>query len=179
MTQIRKILLDVDGVVADFVGGALEFHQVDNNPYALEENKGKYTLEDMCGISRSEFFGEMGYEFWLGLSLMPEAIQIFNACAEAVGSQNVCFLTSPVMTRGCLDGKRAWLNKYFPRQPYLIGNDKGFCAAPGHLLVDDADSNVNRFTAEGGRAFLVPRPWNSSHAFNGSIVSELRRWLGL
>jgi 5'(3')-deoxyribonucleotidase len=51
------------------------------------------------------------------------------------------------------------------------------CARSDQLLIDDNDTNVERFRARGGRAILFPRPWNRNHELSGDPMSHLREEL--
>jgi hypothetical protein len=41
-----------------------------------------------------------------------------------------------------------------------VHGGKGVFGRPDHLLIDDYDQNVQRFTESDGQAILVPMPWN-------------------
>jgi hypothetical protein len=52
-------------------------------------------------------------------------------------------------------------------------------SGPDCVLVDDSDKHCNAWTAAGGYAILVPRPWNSQHRAVGCEESVIRRGLKL
>ena len=164
-----RCLLDMDGVLADWAGGACRLHGI-ANPYDDPKNHGQYRLEDLTGLPKAQFFGRMGEEFWADLDPTPDCFDIVEVAESVFGNDNVCILTSPVATHGCPEGKRRWLRRHLPRfyhsRRYLIGAAKQFCAGPYSVLVDDSDANVDLFRSDPwcGYAVLVPRPWNSGHA---------------
>ena len=97
-----------------------------------------------------------------------------NACAEAVGRENVCIATSPTKDPECLAGKLEWIHDHFPdwmHRQYAITPRKHLFARPDSLLIDDYHENIERFKAHGGHGILVPRPWNEHWA------SDPRRYL--
>lgn len=159
-----KVLLDIDGVLADFVGGACRLHGVDN-PYDKQENLGHYEIQDLIGISGPPFWDPMGEEFWAGLDVYPWAHQIVHDLEALYGLDNICLLTSPVRTPGCTRGKMHWIETHFPMldRQFLIGPMKEVCAHGNSILFDDSESNCHKFRKAGGRAFLVPGRWNRKY----------------
>lgn len=168
MNLERKCLLDMDGVLADFIGGLFKLRGVPRvDPTAFE-----------C-VSRGEW-EKMDFDFWANLEPTPEFAPILGTVEEIFGRENVCLLTSPCMTRGCHDGKYAWIRKHLPeyKRRYLIGPAKHFCAGPNTYLVDDSDDNCDAFVKAGGQAFLVPRAWNALRAWKVSdMLSHVRFYL--
>jgi len=160
-----KVLLDLDGVITNFVGAACEFHRV-ANPYARSENLGVYNIEKLTGIYGDDFWGGLDMAFWSNLPMMPFSGGIINLLEETYGQENICILTSPIRTAGCINGKMAWIKRNMPkyRRQFLIGPMKEACAHPNSILFDDCDANIERFEAAGGNAFLIPAPWNSKHS---------------
>ncbi len=61
--------------------------------------------------------------------------------------------------------KIVWLRQRFGPEfkSFLLGSQKYFCAAPGHVLIDDSDKNCKAFEKWGGKAILFPQYWNSRH----------------
>jgi len=158
-----KILLDMDGVLADFVQGTCDLHNLPN-PYEKEENLGKYNLEELLGISRTQMFTGMKYEFWRHLKKLPEADQLVEFLIDTYGVNNICICSKPSNNTACPEGKKEWIQKYYPMfKNVMFTNAKHFCANNRSILVDDHTQNVGDFLSHGGNAVLVPRPWNLLH----------------
>lgn len=171
MTQ--RIFLDIDGVLADFIAGAACLHRQDPASVRTWDFFGQW------GLTASDFWTPMGYDFWVNLPLTVEAREVVERCEKTVAPANVCLLTSPCETAGCLEGKRDWVRKHFPQftRRCLIGAAKEFCASPESLLVDDHDKNCDAFTAAGGAACLFPRPWNANHSSANWPIVALQKAL--
>lgn len=173
-----KCLLDLDGVLVDFVGGMCRAH-CRANPYDEDRNSGQYEITDLWGMSATEFWEPADAEFWAGLEMCPDGHQILEACVSLFGTDNVCLLTSPSLNEGATDGKVRWIYENLPafKRQFLVGAAKEFCAHERAVLVDDYDSNVEKFRRHGGRAVLVPRPWNTRHESQsiaaGLVAGEL------
>lgn len=156
-----KALLDLDGVLVDFVGGMCASH---NRPDPFENGHTDYYLEHAWDMSLSEFWKPSeNAEWWEDLPKTPEADYIVQLVEDYVGFDNVCILTSPIDHPQSLAGKVQWIIKNYPdyRRKFLIGPQKQFCAHPNAVLIDDHESNIHAFVTEGGHGILVPRPWNS------------------
>lgn len=169
----NRIMLDIDGVLADFIGGAARLHRQD--PASVRT----WNFFAQWGLTVSDFWAPLGYDFWANLPLYPEAHEVVERCEKAVGAAKVCLLTSPCETAGCLDGKRDWVRRHFPQfnQRCLIGSAKQFCASPTSLLVDDHDGNCKAFMLAGGSACLFPRLWNANHSSANWPVVVLQKSL--
>lgn len=149
---------DLDGLLADFVRGIFAIHG--NNGLAITDVR--WGLEAQLGIDPVKFWEPLGYEFWKGLQPYEDGMKLLQATEWIVGPQNIGLLTSPCQTKGCIDGKRAWVKEHLDDYSgrLFVGSAKHLFAGPGKILVDDNTDNVNKFTAAGGRSVLVPRPWN-------------------
>jgi len=161
-----KILLDLDGVLVDFVGAACEVHGV-SDPFSeplASGAKGNWELDKLMGLSGNEFWSRFDHDFWAGVSFTPDGQDIRIAVEEAVGAENVCLLTSPTLSPEAASGKMEWIQNNLPdySRRFLIGSAKQFCASRDSLLIDDADRNVKVFSDAGGNVILVPRPWNAN-----------------
>lgn len=175
---------DLDGVLADFVTGACEHHGVPN-PYYIS---GVRNIE-MLGVwdftnkvtdltHGVDFWDGLGYDFWLGLDMMPDAMKIILAINTILYDHEIIIATSPSQNIGCMDGKRDWAAAWVPGLDVIPIKRKELLAKPGTLLIDDNDKNCERFRANGGQAILLPRLWNSRHeeACNSTeiLIKELR-----
>ena len=157
-----KALLDIDGVLANFLEGACQVHSRPN-PYDFPENFGQYHIEKIWEMTPEEFIYPMDYEFWKNLKPYDHADAFCDYIINTFGFDNVCLLTSPLSTYGCLEGKRDWIKEHFPTMKWLIGSAKYFCAHPNSVLIDDSIVNCEKFVNQGGRAFLVPGYWNHKY----------------
>lgn len=170
--MIIKCLIDLDGILVDFIAGACELFEVDN-PYKKEEHLGNEHLDQVLKIEKEVFFKKMGYEFWANLGPTCDCFEIIDLLENKFGIDNICILTKPIMTKGCADGKIEWIRKYLPeyykRKHFLLGPCKHFCASPHALLIDDAAKNINNFALHNGETILVPRPWNKLYRIRNSV----------
>lgn len=174
-----KILIDMDGVVADFVGGILN-RLGKKSPYTDASKLGDkgWDIVKLLEIEPSVFWDACDANFWLTLDKTPEADRIIEECYNH--SDELCFLTSPCRTPGCMDAKVAWADWHFPGIPILLSRavkgglpPKSFVASPLNYLIDDNSDNVDSFVNSGGQAFLLPRPWNRCHESQTDIVGQL------
>lgn len=145
-----KCLLDLDGVLADFVGGV----------YKLRGTPRKDPMN--WDFIEAHEWEKMDEEFWASLDKTPEFDALLSTVEETFGPENICLLTSPVRTAGCLEGKMRWIREHLPAysRRFLIGPAKEFCAHPRSVLIDDSETNTRAFFKAGGNAVLVPREWN-------------------
>lgn len=166
-----KVLLDLDGVLVNFVGGMCESH---NRPDPFEEGHTDYYLEKAWDMSLSAFWKPAeNAEWWANLPKTKEADDIVQLVEAYVGFDNVCILTSPTVNPLSLAGKVQWIQSNYPdyRRKFLIGPQKQFCAHPGSALIDDHEANIHAFVTEGGHGILVPRPWNTLR--NESVLPSI------
>ncbi len=148
--------LDMDGVPVDFWAGALALHGR-SVPYAERE----WDIAGQLDIPAPAFYGPMDRTFWANLPWMPDGRKLLGA-VEAIFGNNIAIMTSPIQTAGCIDGKIDWIKANAPQysRRFAVCPAKHLMAGPGKILLDDHDDNIDRFLGAGGRAVLVPRPWN-------------------
>lgn len=151
--------LDLDGVLVDFVGGALRRHGRGLEP--SEVRWGFPSQIGFGGVDDPAFWAPLGRAFWAGLDWTHEGKGLL-AAVESLFGDRVALMTSPCETEGCVEGKRDWVRRHLPgyQRRTFVGGAKHLAAGPGKLLIDDREENVDAFAAEGGHALLVPRPWN-------------------
>lgn len=160
-------LLDMDGVIVNFVQGVLDAHCVSTpQEEVYASHPGVWDVAGILGLTDQAFWEPLGEEFWAGLGWMPDGEQILSAVERRFQRENVVLWTSPSLNYGCHAGKLRWVERHLPqhyRHNIVFSGRKELGAHPDHLLVDDSDSNVDRFAARGGRICQVPRVWNRLH----------------
>lgn len=160
---ITSVFLDMDGVLVDFMSGALKAHGAGRERLT----RGEWDFAKCLGLTQEEFWAKCkGHSYWEGLLPLHDWLDILDVVRNAAGFDRVWLLSSPSHDPGCLSGKYAWLGLHLPgyQRKLILAPDKRPLARPGALLIDDSETNCAGFRAAGGEAFLFPRPWNHLHA---------------
>ena len=161
-----KLIVDMDGVFANFVQSVCETH---NLPSPYDNGYEGWKMEDspeFQHMSRNQIFKPCKTsEWWENVPKTQEADSILETCLGLVDVENMVVCTAATWPMGpCLDGKIAWWKKHYPHtglhEKVIATPHKHFLASPRSVLLDDADHNVEPFEAHGGLAVLYPRPWN-------------------
>ncbi len=138
--MITHILLDMDGVLCDFVSAAMRVHGKTFDEAAWP--KGRNDLAAILGVTTTAFWQgidrfdeEQG--FWCRLKAYPW-LHDLTAMAEPFG---FTIATAPSRDSFCAAGKIQWLQRHFGERfsGYMIGCRKELLAGPGRVLIDDRD----------------------------------------
>lgn len=172
-----RILLDVDGVCADFTAEIL--HRVGSN-LTLEDIT-QWDLFELMGADKKKRAMNVLKEqyFWRYLPVIDGA-QAGYAALVAAGHE-VCFATSPwVSCREWGHARREWLKEHFiiSNEQLIIVNDKSWLS--GDVMIDDKPENLTAWQSlNTGLAMLYDAPYNANcgrplarHDWT-SIVNEL------
>lgn len=171
--MITRIFLDLDDVLVDFTIPALRW-TTENSEFKYEDYDPKWGFDIVLAhniitgqnASRKEFWQMIDRPFWASLSITGTGRFLIDFAATLVGRDSVAILTSPIDDPMCYAGKAEWAMCKCPpwlAQNMLVGSAKQLAAQPNALLIDDSDSNVERWRSRGGVAILWPRPWNDAH----------------
>ena len=176
--KITHIFLDMDGVLVDFVGGALRtcFGNMEATICQTLElwPAGEYDITKVVGGTIDEFWEAINAEkgFWESLSPYPWAADLIDLVESAV-KRKWSIATSPSRDPQCAAGKVKWLQDNCSKgqsfRNYFITPEKHLLAGGNRtrVLIDDRDVNVDRWRECGGSAILFPQPWNSNHGVAG------------
>jgi 5'(3')-deoxyribonucleotidase len=134
---MRQLYLDCDGVLADFDKGATAILGL--HPRAFEKRH---------GLGR--FWQKLAQapDFYFGLPLMPDAMELF----EAVRHLNPIILTGLPRGNWAADQKVRWAAHYFPGTRIIttMAKDKRDHAREGDVLVDDQERHRALWEGVGG-----------------------------
>ncbi len=176
---VRHILLDMDGVISDFMGSILALHGQEH----LEENwpLGEADYAGVTGMTKDEFWkpvDALGGRFWSEFPCYPWLDELLTLLKQTAP---FTISTSPSRSAACASAKVEWLRQHF-KEPlfmdFMIGTQKYLMAKPDVVLIDDQHKNVDLFRKHGGQAILFPQPWNSNFAIENRIEyvrSELKK----
>ena len=178
-----KIFLDMDGVIADFVMGVHDAVHLGYAHHKYPYEFGKWDMFEQIRmrtngqIEKARLYGITStYNFWATLPWMPDGQKILKTVIDCVGKKDLYVCTAPMNSPDCWSGKIEWLKTQagIHKNTIVMSASKSLLAKPDCLLIDDKDENVDAFVAAGGKAYLVPRPWNRDHARRADVAAELK-----
>ena len=164
-----RVFLDVDGVLADFVGGTCKLY--DHTPEIVTI----YDYWHLLGLSSEQVWDGItatGGGFWSGLDAYPWCHDLKEYCDSFA---NTTLLTAPPKARrhhqSMLMGRTDWIHNKFGDNftRYFVGAHKEEMAGPNSLLIDDMQANCEKWVAAGGHAVLFPQQWNSNADKTGDM----------
>ena len=166
--KISQILVDMDGVLCDFIGHTCKLMGLDPVKAIDLWPAGAWDFSEGLGLNDAqvwEAIDKRGEDFWAGIPALPWFTSLMKLCESRCDL--VVILTSPSIAHSSASGKVQWLQKHIGRhyRNYLIGPKKEVCARPGAVLIDDNDGNCEKFKAHGGEAIVFPAPWNSKRGW--------------
>jgi 5'(3')-deoxyribonucleotidase len=175
----RHIFLDMDGVLSDFLAGALKVlnreYGKDYKPSQYAELHGRFGINELYGISVKDFWRVLHAEpfFWVELPITPYGEKLFYWLE---GIAPVTVVTCPSDDPSCAEQKLVWLTNHLGIKPsdVMLCCKKHLLAGNG-LLIDDYHKFADEFTAAGGEAILVPSEWNNADVSFKMVVDKIQR----
>lgn len=192
-----RILLDLDCVLADFVGGVCSLWGLSVGDVLAEWTPGEYgmnvPLGRAAGLGRAltdeEFWDPIGRTvgFWSNLPELPWAGELLSAVRSATDDWYV--VTSPSRCPRCVPEKRAWLHRTLGVEWYdrMIPTPHKELMAVARdrtvVLIDDYERNCEAFAVAGGTPILFPAHHNTRHLWKTTpltpVLTDLNRILGV
>lgn len=182
MNKIDTVLLDMDGVIADWTGSVIRLF--DKDPETVYKNwpPGIFDTSVALGITSSHMWAKinkLGESFWENIEPYDYNNELFDILPE-----NTYICTKIGSHPTAASGKLKWLQKNAKhlKSKFVITTHKHLCANPQTVLIDDHDKNCSLFSMAGGVSLLVPQPWNMNAHENENrfeyIKNQLLKLLG-
>lgn len=168
------IMLDMDGVLCDFVGAVMRLHGREFN--ASDWPRGCWNIHDVLGIPEAvmwERIDAVGPFFWSNLNSYQWAWDLVHAIERSNYNFRIC--TSPHNSVHSYHGKAVWLERYGLLSGTVFCHHKHLMAGPDRVLIDDSQDNCASFERAGGKALLFPQPWNHSELTVDEVISTVAR----
>lgn len=172
-----RVLIDVDGVVADLLGHL--WARMDTL-IRIEDLKSWHIISDLPEHESKQilhWFHDM--EFWRTLPVMDGAREGVQYLRES--GYDVAWVTAPYPScKGWADARYEWLQKN------MNASYKDICLMPrkglsqGDIFIDDKPENVREWQQANpkGKAFLYSHPFNQYEALPrftwGTMLSDLK-----
>jgi 5'(3')-deoxyribonucleotidase len=160
----KVIIMDVDGVVADFTGGLME-HNPERKRLGAEAITG-YRMD----FTPAEVKACEDHNFWRNLSRYPDA----NPKALEDAGHTLVWCTKPWESCvGWAYARTAWLKKHFNAQEIICTAAKH--RVKGDVLIEDSFENLIAWKKHfpEGRALLYTRPWNASFEYQDRFTWDM------
>lgn len=169
-----RILLDCDGVLADFVGAVCRDLSRQFGEFRPDHFV-EYDLASQLGpLARSYFLGELSSDPQLCPSILP--YQEHKGYRALSSVADVVVLTSPWTPPHWEGQRRRWLREHFDVNPNQVifapRRQKQFVF--GDVLVEDHIETAIQWYRRhpDGQAFVMRRPWNSTRAYHCDMVRD-------
>lgn len=174
------VLLDVDGVLADFTGGCLPLLRVlRNDPRLQREDLYSWTLTDGLSPEKVErFYEHCNSDGWCrGLEVLEEGRTLWQWLTSL--GVKIVFATAPMRGRTWRADRAMWLmDKGFLTDPADLRFSSKKWELPGEILIDDRVDSVVKFAQArresgqaGGGSVLFPTPHN--RFVPGEVMEEV------
>lgn len=167
---MKPILVDVDGVCADFCGTVCDFINTKNGTSFTNNDIDddirislkKYWDNDVDKFVKSDGFSQM-------LPVLSGAKELIETCKSIT---NVIFLTSPYYgSKTWVYDRIKWLEKHFnaTRDDVIFARNKKY--VNGLLLIDDLPRNCQEWCEYNSKSsILIDAPWNKKDHVDGLIT---------
>jgi phosphoglycolate phosphatase-like HAD superfamily hydrolase len=145
--MIRKIAIDLDGVVVDFLRGAYSAGIFDPETGRMDEAK----------------LLEADERFWADLPAIVEGLWLYSRLYAFSRKKDLTiYILSHAINEASKAGKREWIQKNLKTNPMEIvfvakRKDKNDFADSQTLLIDDYQKNCDEFEAAGGHSVCFHR----------------------
>jgi len=184
------LLLDLDEVLCDFIGGACKVHKITREQMEFHRVPGCWDISDamgraktagMSGFSQNQFWNPIhnaGIGFWWHLEELPWFDEVIQWADTKFESWYI--VTSPSNETNSYTGKVNWLKRKFGVKfdRFFITPHKELLAQPGRLLLDDRLVNCEQFKRHGGEAILFPTRGGPLHMLKDDPISYLQQYIG-
>jgi 5'(3')-deoxyribonucleotidase len=142
------VLLDIDGVAADFVGGALDvLHTLTGIRYDSESVTEWEVFDSLpvtASICKAQVYATLkGTGGCASLRVLPGAIEGVRALSEHA---DLIAITAPFKgSRTWAHEREEWIERYFPGQFKYVIHTRHKERVHGDVFVDDKESHVNEW----------------------------------
>ena len=178
--------VDLDGVIADFLGSFIAYHNHHYRTAYRKEDFAAHPMELTIGGSQEEIIRKT-YEFY-GSTAFGDLKPILGsqeALKELGRLHKLIIITA--RPKDIANQTQVWLQEHFPTlfadiihaQDHFvkgIGFKSRICLERGvNILVDDAAENAQEFLEHPTRFILFDQPWNRSFDLS-SGMSRVKNW---
>lgn len=115
-------------------------------------------LSETTSKNVEKFFEEQPASFWENMEPSNDLKEI----RALLTGKKVKVITRPYNLVESQDGKKRWLDKHFPEANLVFTRSKHVFANEQTALIDCRPAAIQAFKRFGGKAVLVPKPWQKN-----------------
>jgi 5'(3')-deoxyribonucleotidase len=195
MSYSPTLLVDMDEVLSDFIGGACRLLGVDKEAVQNERRPGEWSIvRPLAVVLRRPAFSQTqlwrsinnkGIEFWETLEPLPWFEDVVDLVKSFTDDWHV--VTAPSKSDTSYTGKVRWLKRYFGDSfdRFIITPHKEVYARPNSILIDDREENIVKFCdpncerlpCSRGQGIIFPSKGNYRHADKDCPIDYLQERL--
>ena len=152
MIKIKRVFLDLDGVIAAWAKSACGQLGVDYPTNFQFPDQG--WLKSITGAKKIYDITD-NVDFWTELERYPWSNTLVDLISNS--GKEFRFLTKPMKSPECYYGKSKWIFKNYPKhwnKMWIVtGTKSAICRDSGDLLIDDYEKNIEEWKSAGGTAY--------------------------
>lgn len=177
MTRNFTGLLDMDGILTDFLSGALRVHGLPPDYLGQNHPIGTWDVSHCVGGTPDKFWEPIhnaGAGFWEDLDPLPLAGHVAEMMNEQFGTKWYV-VTAPSRHTSSYVGKINWLRRFFHSafDRFILTHNKHLLANAHCILIDDSEANVEKFEDFGGHGIVYPTLQNSLHPLSDTPLTHV------
>jgi len=161
--KLELILIDIDGVIYDFVNHMLKTHF--SFAKCTEKDIRDYNIAKSLNISKEEFWKacDRAEGIFCEGELYSWTNELIATCERY--SKRIAFCTNPGNNPKHWAEKKKFYDKFFVNSgiPFITTQHKESLSLEGVVLIDDFDKNIRKFNSGLGIAITFPQYWNSNN----------------
>ncbi len=165
---VSRIMLDLDNIVNNFTMHAMRYLGCKLDEFPIEVG---YDIVAAINLTHptnrhwtpEQVWGTLGDDLWYHMPMSDFYQIILDYSVDIVGRDRVFICSALTENVHCTAGKLKWMQRNLPewlQDQYVLTSRKFLLANSRTLLIDDYPGNTTAFEEAGGRAILVPQPWN-------------------
>jgi hypothetical protein len=170
MEKLKLTLIDIDGVVYDFVTHMLSTHF--SFLGKVEKDVVDYNMSKSLGIPKDHFWKtcDKADGIFCDGNLYDWTDSLIETCRKY--SENVSFCTNPGNNPKHWSEKKKLFDKWFLNKNIgcIVTQQKEFLSFDGVVLIDDFEKNIEKFNKGDGIGILFPQYWNCNRSEN--LISD-------
>lgn len=151
------LIVDLDEVLCDFVGGACKVHGWTKERLNKQRVNGEWLMRIHMGMTEEEFWqpiNKLNRNFWQNLQPLPWFHALIELLDEVDNDWRIA--TSPSNDIESYFGKLLWIETFIPDKLHKtwVTQHKHELGKSGRYLLDDRQETLDKFESEGGTGLL-------------------------